>query len=225
MGGNSFGQLETAQRPPRVRPYQSGSHGCRASSLYAAGAGRLRAVENGTVWAWGDNSLGQLGGARCGSLTAGHRSPCLGSRVPREVPGLAGVVAIAAGGDSGYALRNDGSVWAWGDDGFGELGNGLVLQDEPVRPGACARHVISVTAGSCSGYALRSDGTVWAWGRGDLGQLGDGRQQYRAPQCGSESSPTCRTSRGEATWRSRSSGTESSGHGMPTRTDSSATPR
>jgi alpha-tubulin suppressor-like RCC1 family protein len=85
------------------------------------------------------------------------------------------MVAIAAGGDSGYALRRDGSVWAWGDDEFGELGNGVRRFDvgSPVRVRGL-HDVVAITAGACSAYALLRNGTVWAWGRGDFGQLGNG---------------------------------------------------
>jgi len=90
-------------------------------------------------------------------------------------------VSIAAGGDSGYALRRDGTVWAWGDDEFGELGDGVRTLDQgrPVRVKGLDR-VVAIAAGSCSAYALLKNGTVWAWGRGDYGQLGNGSSSDRS---------------------------------------------
>jgi hypothetical protein len=93
-----------------------------------------------------------------------------------RVPGLNDVVQIAAGGDTCYALKGDGSVWAWGDDGFGELGNGTVrLYDAMPQRVHGLENVASIAAGASSAYVLLTDGTVWAWGKGTGGELGDGR--------------------------------------------------
>jgi len=72
----------------------------------------LALKNDGTVWAWGFNSEGELGN---GNNT--------GSNVPVQVSALTSVIAIAAGGHS-LALKNDGTVWTWGFNGYGELGNG-----------------------------------------------------------------------------------------------------
>ena len=92
------------------------------------------------------------------------------------VDGLSNITALAASGNvtgTGYALRGDGTVWSWGDNGHGELGN-----DSPYATGGLAPVSISgavrVGAGDQIGYAVKGDGTVWAWGRNDSGQLGDG---------------------------------------------------
>jgi len=174
-GNNSYGQLGTASGAPTSSiPRQV--HGLRDVVALAGGSADAYALlADGTVWAFGDNTLGQLGqgppaagGPRAANLRA--------SAIPLRVRGLAGVVAIAAGGDTCYALRSDGSVWAWGDDEFGELGNGRERLDEaaPVRVRRLTG-VVAIEAGASSGYALLADGTVWAWGRGTDGELGDGR--------------------------------------------------
>ena len=67
------------------------------------------------MFAWGDNSAGELGD---GTLT--------GTAAPVAVSGLAGVRAISAAGRHELALRANGTVLAWGDDTFGQLGNGIV---------------------------------------------------------------------------------------------------
>jgi alpha-tubulin suppressor-like RCC1 family protein len=180
-GDNSFGQLGTGSAQVGSTAPHEVARIENVAAVAAGSADGYALLSDRTVWAWGDNSLGQLGGGACRLTAAGPRSTCLGSAVPDEVPGLRGVVAIAAGGDSGYALRRDGSVWAWGDDGYGELGNALVRLDEdvPVRVVGLT-HVIAIAAGSCSGYALLTNGTVWSWGRGDYGQLGDGATSDRS---------------------------------------------
>ena len=91
---------------------------CVSSSLRAntAGAGSRHTVvvtPNGTVWAWGGNSNGQLGD---GTTTD--------RLVPTAVPSFTNVTAVAAGSLHTLALKSDGSVWAWGYNGNGQLGDG-----------------------------------------------------------------------------------------------------
>jgi len=149
----------------------------------AAGDGNAYALRrNGTVWAWGDGSSGQLGD-RCtapqGSGTGG--AVCPEKRVPVKVRTLSDVVAIASGAFTAYALRRDGTVWAWGDDDSDEVGSRTRVPyvPEPVRVGGLA-HVVAITAGAYSAYALLRDGTVRSWGRGVEGELGDGSIANRA---------------------------------------------
>ncbi|HEX6357599.1 hypothetical protein [Actinophytocola sp.] len=123
---------------------------------------------DGTVWAWGDNFFGNLGnGWTTGASYAG-------SAVPVPVVGLTGVTAISAGGSSAYALRADGTVWAWGSNFFGNLGNGTRADSNvPVRvPGLT--DVVAIAGGSGTGYAVRADGTLWSWGFNGGGVLGNG---------------------------------------------------
>ena len=91
------------------------------------------------------------------------------------------MTAIAAGADTAYALRRDGTVWGWGDGSFGALGirNGGPYADQPVRIRGL-QHVVAIAAGTYTGYAILRDGSVWAWGRGVDGELGDGSAANRA---------------------------------------------
>jgi len=125
---------------------------------------------DGTVWDFGDNTYGQLGdGATGGSSTA-----------PVEVHGagnsgfLTGVVMIASGHDASLALKGDGTVWSWGSNGAGQLGNAVTpLSNVPVQVSGLTQ-VTAVAAGQRFGLALKQDGTVWAWGLDNRGQLGTG---------------------------------------------------
>jgi len=181
-GDDGLGQLGTAGPLPRAIPGRV-QHLSGVIAI-AAGEGNGYALRrDGTVWAWGDASLGQLGTQRCGaSQSAGRgnrRCPLTG--VPVEIQGLGGVTAIAAGADTAYALRRDGSVWAWGDDSFRALGSRTRRQftDQPMRVRGLA-HVVAIAAGSSAAYAVLRDGSVWAWGRGIDGELGDGTTANRA---------------------------------------------
>src|SRR5207253_6806354 len=120
----------------------------------------------GAVWAWGKNSLGQLGQ---GSINPeGIPSPVI-------VVDLTDVTVIAAGFDHALALKSDGSVWAWGDNGKGQLGNGAMPfpSSVPVKV-CCLGDVVAIAAGESHSLALKRDGSVWAWGGNDLGQPGTG---------------------------------------------------
>ena len=164
-GANSSRELgtgeavDTVPTPSRVR-----LAGVRAVAPHANGAYALRT--DGTVWAWGDNGTGELG---LGLRSAWHTA------VAAPLPGLTDVTAIAAGANNGYALRGDGTVWAWGANWNGRLGNGAVSNDPspPVQVTGLTG-VVAIGAGLDAGYAVRADGTLWAWGGNWNGQLGNG---------------------------------------------------
>lgn len=125
---------------------------------------------DGTVWAWGNNGTGQLGN---GWTTYGGDFGG-GSVVPVPVLGLTDVTAIAGGVWGAYALRADGTVWAWGSGSMGRLGNGQTGVAVVPVPVTGLTDVIAISSNSVNGYALRQDGTVLAWGYNGAGQLGNG---------------------------------------------------
>ena len=92
-----------------------------------------------------------------------------------RVTGLTGVIQVSAGASQSLALRSDGTVWAWGRNDAGQVGNGTIspAQDTPVQVTGLTG-VTKVSAGFRFSLALRSDGTVRAWGANQLGQLGNG---------------------------------------------------
>jgi len=169
-GRNVFGQLgdgTTVYRssPARVR----GVHGVTA---FAAGADHSLAVtRDGSVWAWGSRSSGRLGD--------GSSGPDAAALTPVRVAGLHGVRSVAAGAGHSLALAQDGTVWAWGRNDRGQLGDGSTTdRNTPVRVSIPGR-IVSLAAGAGHSLALAQDGTVWAWGRNDRGQLGDGTSTDR----------------------------------------------
>jgi alpha-tubulin suppressor-like RCC1 family protein/serine/threonine protein kinase len=96
---------------------------------------------------------------------------------PAQVSGLAGVATMAGGWGHSLAVENDGSVWAWGLDDGGQLGDtGRANRLAPVQAGGFTLAGVSaVAAGSAHSLALKkSDGALWAWGANHYGQLGDG---------------------------------------------------
>jgi alpha-tubulin suppressor-like RCC1 family protein len=90
------------------------------------------------------------------------------------VSGLTDVTAIAAGFDHGLALLSNGTVMAWGDNSYGELGNGTTTNSDIPVPVSGLSGVTAVTAGGDDSLALLDDGTVVAWGDNSYGELGNG---------------------------------------------------
>jgi alpha-tubulin suppressor-like RCC1 family protein len=137
----------------------------------AHGTGHSLALKSdGTVWSWGFNYYGQLGyGTQDSSV---HPTPA-------RVPGLDKVIAISAGEDDSLALKSDGTVWAWGLDDYGQLGDGNTnVSSSPVQVSGLTK-VVGISAGFGHCLAVKSDGTVWAWGLNNYGQLGDGTTSVR----------------------------------------------
>jgi alpha-tubulin suppressor-like RCC1 family protein len=137
-----------------------------ASNKASAFAGIAIGSVFGNVWAWGDNGFGELGN---GTTTA--------SPSPAVVSNLSNVVTIADGccdDEFGLGLKSDGTVWAWGANGIGELGNGTTVSSStPVQVSGLAG-VTGIAANWDHALAVESDGTVWAWGYNGNGELGNG---------------------------------------------------
>ncbi len=151
-------------------------------SRQLASAGNFRhsmvLKDDGTVWAWGSNSYGQLGNGTTSW-----------SYVPTQVIDslnnpLQNILEIAAGSQMSYALQADGTVWAWGGNASGKLGNGGTTNSSyPVKvlsSGSELNLVTRIAAGDLHGLALREDGSVWAWGENSCGRLGDGTTTDRS---------------------------------------------
>jgi alpha-tubulin suppressor-like RCC1 family protein len=157
----------------------------------AAGAAHTCALlSNHTVKCWGLNTFGQLGdGMSTGpeTCTAGGTYGC--SSLPVVVTGLSGVTAITAGHGHTCALFSGGTVECWGDNAYGELGNGSCTGPQQCAntDGAYACSTTPVVVPGLSGVtaiaagdegthtcALLSGGSVECWGSGEMGALGNG---------------------------------------------------
>ncbi|HOW72595.1 MAG TPA: hypothetical protein PKY77_18500 [Phycisphaerae bacterium] len=168
-GDNTYGQLggATGGSPltPRPAPVLTG-----ITAIAAGGYHGLALRSDGTVWAWGYNYSGQLGN--------GTRSSY--STPPGQVLDLTDVIMIAAGCVHSLAVKSDKTLWGWGYNSSGQLGEAAsTYQLTPVQVSGLA-DVKAVAGGGSHTLALRSDGTLWAWGGNASGQLGDGTTAGRA---------------------------------------------
>ncbi|HEX5497295.1 MAG TPA: putative Ig domain-containing protein [Mycobacteriales bacterium] len=124
---------------------------------------------DGTVWAWGFNEFGSLGN---GTMTVRDFGPA-------PVKTLTDVVSIAAKNRTGHALKADGTVWSWGFNDVGQVGDGTTANRDVAVQVAGLTGVTAITAGLSNGYAITSDGAVWGWGEDDSRQLGVGTSGTR----------------------------------------------
>jgi Alpha-tubulin suppressor and related RCC1 domain-containing proteins len=182
MGDNNYGQLGTDKNygtsPPKpmiTEPIPL--LGLQDVTAVSVGDLHVAAItDDGHVWTWGTNHHGQLGRPINFSIQDYQFQPF-------QVPGISNAVMVSAGRDFTLALLNDGTVWAWGRNSEGELGNGKPLNTEFSNTTAGRvkglEDVTAISAGSWYSLALKSDGTVWAWGKNDWAQLGDGTTEFR----------------------------------------------
>jgi alpha-tubulin suppressor-like RCC1 family protein len=174
-GSYQYGSLGTGTKAAAYAPTPVvGMSGVDAVAVYASSIDSGVLLANGQVWDWGSNDLGQLGdGQSMTSITE--------SDVPVQVPLKAAAVQAALGGSlttNGHALvaLADGTYWAWGDDHYGELGDGRTTNEaSPVEfiPPAGVTYATLDASGGTS-YAIDQAGDVWAWGEGNDGQIGNG---------------------------------------------------
>ena len=177
-GDNSYGQLGNGTTSGNSNPIQVRSL-TNVEDVATSYNHSLALKSDGTIWAWGSNYRGKLGNGN----THGVYSK------PLQISSLSDMVAIAAGYDHSLALRSDGTVWAWGDNQYGQAGNGITHgtseatnstvtttndTSRGIEQVSGLSEIVALSAGVAHSLALKSDGTVWTWGYNYYGQLGNG---------------------------------------------------
>ncbi len=137
----------------------------------SGGTHALAVKTDGTVWSWGGNSYGQIGDGTTGFSDFRSSPVQIGSDTHWQ--------AVAAGNLHSVALKSDGTLWAWGSNFYGQLGDGSQTQrNSPVQVGTDSDW-LAIAAGGNHTLALKSNGSLWAWGENADGQLGDGSTDDR----------------------------------------------
>jgi alpha-tubulin suppressor-like RCC1 family protein len=172
--------VTTGQSTP-TQVLKGPSPGTALTGVVAVSAGvqhTLALTSSGDVWAWGSRTSGALGDGSTSTYTA----------YAQQVSGLTGIVAVSAGNQHSLALKSDGTLYSWGANASGQLGDGTTTQRTAPCPGAppvCVAvpnlsRITAIAAGHTHTLALESDGTgssvLWAWGNNTGGKLGDGRR-------------------------------------------------
>jgi alpha-tubulin suppressor-like RCC1 family protein len=164
MGWNPYGQLGDCTNNKTNRPEQIVSSGVTAIAVFNYS---LFLKSDGSLWAMGNNGGGQLGDGTYNSN---------GTNRPEQIV-ASGVTAIAAGGGHSLFLKSDGSLWASGGNGDGQLGDGTYSNTNRHKQ-VVASDVTAIAGGLYHSLFLKRDGSLWAMGNNLNGQLGDGTYNH-----------------------------------------------
>ena len=164
-GRNSCGELGDGTTTSRSSPGTIAGKGKSWCHISALGCSMSAIKTDGTLWTWGWNNLGRLGD---------------GTTVDKCSPGtIAGGgttwVTFSAGGSHVAAIKTDGTLWTWGKNSYGQLGDGTTI--DRCSPGTIWGSYTTwskVFGGSNHSASIKTDGTLWTWGCNYCGKLGNG---------------------------------------------------
>jgi len=167
-GSNGQGRLGDGTTFARSSPVQIGA---LTNWAYAADGQPTSALNftvaiktDGTLWSWGSNQTGRLGIGVYG----GDRSS------PVQIGALTNWSQASIGDAEAAAIKTDGTLWAWGNNNGGRLGdNTTFARSSPVQIGTLTNWAQVSVAGSTGMHAVKTDGTLWAWGSNASGRIGD----------------------------------------------------
>ena len=161
---NNVGQLGQNNRTYYSSPVQIPGSNWQSSSDTSSGTynSSIALKTDGTLWTWGYNDNGALGQ---NAPTNSHLSS------PVQIPGTTWS-KVSMGNQSGSAIKTDGTLWAWGYNGNGNLGqNNNINYSSPAQiPGTTWNKIES---GFRRTHAIKTDGTLWSWGYGNYGYFGN----------------------------------------------------
>ena len=163
-GWNNNGQLGDNTQGHKSSPVTTIAGGTNWKQV-EGGYGHTAAVKtDGTLWTWGYNNNGQLGD----NTTVAKLSPVT------TITGGTNWKQVACGYYHTAAIKTDGTLWTWGFDFYGTLGdNTTVAKSSPVTTITGGNNWKQVSCGRHHTAAIKTDGTLWTWGRNYNGGLGD----------------------------------------------------
>jgi alpha-tubulin suppressor-like RCC1 family protein len=163
-GDNQYSQLGDGTQNDSLKPVQESQKSTNWKQVSAGNYHTIAVKSDDTLWAWGQNTFGQVGSGTYGSF----------DQTPKQVE-TAEWKTSCAGQEHSVAIKKLGTLWAWGTNEHGQLGDGTTVnQASPVQESTNSFHWESVVCGTRHTVALKTDGTLWTWGNNESGQLGDG---------------------------------------------------
>lgn len=163
-GRNNGGQLGDNSITSKSSPVQTVSGGTNWKALSGGREMTVSIKTDGTLWLWGRNNYGNLGD----NTIASKSSPI------QTVSGGTNWRQISSYGGSVAAIKNDGTLWLWGNGTSGQLGdNTITNKSSPVQTISGGTNWRQVSNGTFSAGAIKTDGTLWMWGQNNFGQLGN----------------------------------------------------
>jgi alpha-tubulin suppressor-like RCC1 family protein len=170
-GRNYDGQLGDITRVDKSSPVSVVGGYTDWIAISAGNVHSLSIRSDGTAWAWGNNQLGRLGDG----TTVGKSSPV------SVVGGFTDWTQVGAGLQHSIGLRSNGTLWSWGYNFSGALGDSTsVAKSSPVSVVGGFTDWVQISAGQDLNIALRENGTAWAWGNGAQGRLGNNSTTNRS---------------------------------------------
>ncbi|MEG6612118.1 stalk domain-containing protein [Pseudoclostridium thermosuccinogenes] len=179
-GNNQYGQIGNGGSGIQTTPVKIMDN---VVSVSTSGYHTMAIKNDGSLWAWGKNEYHELGNGKGGTISKKHEyyediyvQEPIYERKPVKI--MDNVAAVSAGYGFTMAIKTDGTLWAWGLNDRGQLGNGgkgdikndnTVVQTKPVK---IMDNVASVSASQHHVLAVTMDGTLRSWGLNDSGQLG-----------------------------------------------------
>lgn len=164
-GYNFYGQLGNNTSNNSSSPVQTVAYSTNWKQISCGGYNTAAIKTDGTLWLWGYNKYGQIG-----DNTSSHRS----SPVQTITRGT-NWKQVSCGGDHCVAIKTDGSLWAWGNNQYGQLGDNTVItgRSSPVQTIAGGTNWKQVSCNNWTSAGIKTDGTLWIWGNNTDGQIGD----------------------------------------------------
>jgi len=179
LGDGTDGTATSKDRPTRIGTDTDWVE-IAASEEYS-----LALKYNGTLWVWGNIAYGGYKDVAYGTTTIPVKR-IKTQKIPLKVGNDTDWLKIAAGESHNLAIKKDGSLWAWGSNFIGQLGDGTRTEenkDTPVRVGN-DRDWLAIAAGGGHSVALKKNGSLWTWGNNQFGQLGLGLGNPNREGCG-----------------------------------------
>ena len=164
-GFNNNGQLGDNTVTSKSSPVQTIAGGTNWKILSRGGIYHMVAIKtDGTLWTWGYNVYGQLGDNTGTSRSSPVQTIAFGTNW----------MQVSAGTSFTAAIKTDGSLWLWGNNAYGQLGDNTVLRkSSPVQTITRGNNWKQVSCGDTHTVAVKTNGTLWSWGDNSSGKLGD----------------------------------------------------